>query len=157
MKAFKFKLQTLLRKRELDEKELLLQFLELKQAMQLEISKLIILKKEMSEAFESLRNLNKGKLSVDLLIMSENYLKKLETDIKNQQKRIIEARVAAEAKNKEYIQASKKRKIVEKYKEHCIKKYNQELLHEEYDFQDEIAVLGHNIKTHELFGKHMIR
>jgi flagellar protein FliJ len=157
MKAFKFRLQTLLRKRELDEKELLLQFLELKQVMQLEISKLIQLKKEMSEAFESIRNLNKGKIAVDMLIISENYLKKLEIDIKDQQKRVIEARVVVEAKNKEYIQASKKRKIVEKYKEHCIKKFNQELLHEEYEFQDEIAVLGHNIKTHELFGRHRIK
>jgi hypothetical protein len=37
-----------------------------------------------------------------------------------------------------------------------LEKYNQELLKEEYDFQDEFAVLGHNLKTHMISERHRL-
>jgi len=156
MKAFDFKLQTLLKKRKLDEDEVLAELISLKEILNEKIDKLLELKKLMNQTFNGLKEQKKGKLDIDAIQRYEGFILKLETDIKDQQRRVIEARVAVEAKNKEYIKASKKRKVVEKYKERCREKYNQEVLKEEYDFQDEFAVLGHNVKTHKIFGKHRI-
>jgi flagellar protein FliJ len=156
MKAFEFKLKTLLRMRELEEKEILSELIGLKQLMHEAIDKLITQKNLMLTTFNGLREKKKGKLDIDAIQTYERFIKELENQIKEQQRNVIEARVAVEAKNKDYIKASKKRKIVEKYKEKCLAKFNKELLEEEYKFQDEFAVIGHNVKTHEIYGRHKI-
>jgi flagellar protein FliJ len=156
MKAFEFKLKTLLRMRELQEKELLSDLIGLKQLMLVEIDKLISQKNLLLKTFNELREKKKGKLDIDAIKNYERFINELENEIKDQQRKVIEARVAVEAKNKEYIKASKKRKIVEKYKEKCFAKYNKVLLEEEYKFQDEFAILGHNVRTHEIYGRHKI-
>jgi len=152
MKAFQFKLQTLLRKREIDEKELLAQLVNLKKLLNDEIKKLMDIKELMNQNFNELRKLKKGKISIEHIQIHETYIKSLENQIKEQQQKVIEARIAVESKNKEFIKASKKRKVIEKYKERCFKKYQHENLLEEYNFQDEFAVLGHNRKNIGSFG-----
>jgi flagellar protein FliJ len=151
MKTFEFKLQALLRKRELDEKELLSELIGLKKILTDELDKLEELKTLMNQMFFELRSIKKGKLSIENIQRYETFIKVLEKNIKDQQRKIIEARVAVESKNKEYIKASKKRKVVEKYKERCFKKYIFESLQEDYKFQDEFAVLRHNLKVNESF------
>ena len=156
MKAFKFKLSTLLRKRELEEKELLAQLTALRNKQQEEINKLMDLKNLILKTFEEFKEKKMGVLIIEDMLMYESYLKKIEGDIKEQQKVVVEARIAVQKKRKEFVEASRKKKIIDKYKERCFRNYMAELLQEEYSFQDEFAILGHNIKTHEIFERHKL-
>ena len=114
------------------------------------------LKNLILRTFNELKEKKKGVLIIDDMLMYENYLRKVEEDIKVQQKAVIEARVQVEKKRKEFVEASKKKKVVEKYKERCVNKYWEEVLKEEYGFQDEFAILGHNVRTHEIFERHKL-
>lgn len=113
MKAFRFRLQTLLEMRQAKEDKLMLELGELRREEASELSRLHRLVDGHARACEKVREALMDGASVDEIERRDEYAKALRDDIRVQELTIEAVRDRIESKREELVEAMKQRQVIE--------------------------------------------
>lgn len=94
----------------------------------------------MAQLYDRLRKKRGHSLRVDEVIVLNNFMKVLKTNIENQELAVKRAEIALERARQELLEIMKERKTLEKLKENEYKEYLQEMLRLEQVVLDEVAI-----------------
>lgn len=140
MRKFQFRLQTLLKLRQIQEKQAKVALAEATNRFISEKQILQEIEKNLDESFELFRQEQKQNVTVDILKMFHNYFDKMKEDI-NQHRQAV---AVAEQNRLKCLQAletaMQNRQLVEKFHEKRLGEYSIELLQEEQKLLDEIGL-----------------
>ncbi len=141
MKGFKFKLQSVLEAREKKLKDSQLEFAKVKNKLVREQKNLEFLQDEHDKTRAGLEFiLNSGIIDHTFIFCHQNYLSKLDSDIKNQQKLIEKINKELEEKNRLMLEALKEKTMMEKLREKALEEFKKQIEKEDMINIDEIAV-----------------
>jgi len=139
MKPFKFRLKALLKYRNLQEEQfhlaLTCALAEYKQSME-EMQRLV---NNRDAAMDLLRQKQKHGLRIEEFKLFQNYLDKLNRDVQKQCQTVEKTQNIYHERQRLLLEAAKKRKIVEKFKEKRFNQYQAEQLQEEQKMIDEVG------------------
>jgi len=139
MKPFKFRLKALLKYRNLQEEQFRLALTcalaEYKQSME-EMQRLV---NNRDAAMDLLRQKQKHGLRIEEFKLFQNYLDKLNRDVQKQCQTVEKTQNIYHERQRLLLEAAKKRKIVEKFKEKRFNQYQAEQLQEEQKMIDEVG------------------
>lgn len=141
MKRFEFSLETLLKLREREEEQ-----------SQMKLAEAIAAFKKVEISLQELQNRYEKSLIEQGQIIGRNilvhelmnyvvYQEKLQIQIEQTKQKLLEAQLAQENERINYLNAAKRRKIVEKLKARKLQQYWQNLLKEEQDLMDELGTI----------------
>lgn len=141
MKRFEFSLETLLKLREREEEQ-----------SQMKLAEAIAAFKKVEISLQELQNRYEKSLIEQGQIIGRNilvhelmnyvvYQEKLQIQIEQMKQKLLEAQLAQENERINYLNAAKRRKIVEKLKARKLQQYWQNLLKEEQDLMDELGTI----------------
>lgn len=141
MKRFEFSLETLLKLREREEEQ-----------SQMKLAEAIAAFKKIEISLQELQNRYEKSLIEQAQIIGKNilvhelmnyvvYQEKLQIQIEQTKQKLLEAQLAQENERINYLNAAKRRKIVEKLKARKLQQYWQNLLKEEQDLMDELGTI----------------
>lgn len=140
MRKFQFRLQTLLKLREIQEKQAQVTLAEATNRFLEEKRTQKELENRRDKSFQLFRVEQKQNSTVDTLKMFHNYFDKIKEDINKQHQAVA----AAEQCRLECLQklekAMKSRQLVEKFHEKRLSEYNLEVLQEEQKLLDELGI-----------------
>lgn len=140
MRKFQFRLQTLLKLRQIQEKQAKVALAEATNRFVSEKQILQEFEKRLDESFELFRQEQKQNITVDMLKMFHNYFDTMKGTI-NQQRQAV---AAAEQNRLKCLQAletaMQNLQLVEKFHEKHLDEYSIELLQEEQKLLDEIGL-----------------
>ncbi|MGE5422099.1 MAG: flagellar export protein FliJ [Ignavibacteriales bacterium] len=143
MKAFEFRLQTKL-DLTIQQEEVAKEEVRKRQAVyDTEYDLLSTMLDLMAELHDRLRAKKGQSLKVDEVIVLNNFIKVLKTNIENQEMVVSEAERALELSRETLLQIMKERKTLEKLKENEYKEYMLEFMRLEQVVIDELAIGRH--------------
>jgi len=151
-KRFKYKLKTLLKVREIKEKQEKDKLVELEQKLLEEIKKEEELKALQKIKYDELRNMmSSGKTLPDtgIIQIRKRHIEVLEEKVLAQHEKVLAAEKERDAQREKLIQAIKEKKVIEKDKEKTRKAWVKLMNKEEAKFLDDIAGIRFNSKNIE--------
>lgn len=142
MKRFEFSLETLLKLREREEEQ-----------SQMKLAEAIAAFKKIEISLQELQNRYEKSLIEQAQIIGRNilvhelmnyvvYQEKIQIQIEQTKQKLLEAQLAQENERINYLNAAKRRKIVEKLKARKLQQHWQNLLKEEQDLMDELGTIA---------------
>jgi flagellar FliJ protein len=140
MRKFQFRLQTLLKLREIQEKQAKVALAEATNRLLGEKKTLREFEDQLTKSFDLFRLEQKQKSTVDMLKMFHNYFDKMKEDIHKQQMAVTNAEQCRLECLQLLEKAMKSRQLVEKFHEKRLDEYNAEVLREEQKLLDEIGI-----------------
>jgi flagellar FliJ protein len=109
-----------------------------------ETERLITYKKCRNKVLEELKQIQKKKTTTSDILLYLPYIDQVSKDIERQKKKVLELEKKVQQNLKDLLEATKKKKALQKLKEKSFKAYNQKLLKNEQDFLNEVAVSQYN-------------
>ena len=141
---YRFNLEPVLNHRRLVEETLQKDLALLKISLIDENKRLITYKESRGTLLEELQKIQeKGTTTSDILLYLP-YIEQVSKDIERQKNRVLELEKKVEQNLKNLLEATKKKKALQKLKEKAFKTYNQKLIKNEQDFLNEVAVSQFN-------------
>jgi flagellar FliJ protein len=111
-----------------------------------ETERLITYKKSRIKLLEELKQIQEKETTTSDILLYLPYIEQVSKDIERQNKVVLELEKKVEQNLKDLLEATKKKKALQKLKEKSFKAYNQKLLKNEQDFLNEVAVSQYNRK-----------
>lgn len=138
--TYRFKLEALRRYRKFQEEERQKAFSDSakhRDRMVAEMDKKVAKRNETEKELNAQKNMN---TNAQQILLFENFIKKISTDISVQRKKVAEAQMVCEEKRDLLMDAMKKRKALERIKEKDFERYMATLELKEAKFINEIAI-----------------
>ncbi len=147
MKKFKFRLETVLRLKEKNLSDRLIELARISNVLKEEESKLDLTKARIEEIKSNLENLNKGngELNIIEIQSSKGFLIKLSNDIRSHEQIILQVKKAVEERRKQVQEALKEKNILEKLREKQEEQHFKEILYKESVELDDIAISRYKV------------
>jgi len=139
MKPFRFRLKALLEYRKLQEEQLQLKLTHALEKHKKALEEMQQLVNDRDATMELLRQKQKHGIAIEEFKLFQNYLDKLSGDVQKQCLNVEKTRNLYHEQQKFLLEAARKRKIVEKFKEKRFKQYYAEHLQEEQKMLDEVS------------------
>ena len=149
MKKFNFRLEKIRRYKEQLEEDKKMKLAAERARLYAEREKLTAIIEVHNRYFEQYGQERKGKLNIQLLVLTKRYLDKLSRDIRDQEKTIAEVENDVQVAQQELIEATKEKKKYEKLKEKYKANYYKEMIKEESQELDEFG-MRENVVTQAL-------
>ena len=140
MKKFQFRLDALLKFRQMQKEQAQLNFMQASQLLRDEQAKLDQLTIKLNEHVIVFRKSQGSSPTIEELKDFQNYFDKIRDNIKHQNTRVNEAQAARQERLQELHQAAKNYEIVEKFRVKRLLQYKAEALCEEQKFLDELGL-----------------
>jgi flagellar protein FliJ len=141
---YRFNLEPVLNHRRLAEETLQKELAISKISLIDETEKLITYKKSRIKLLEELKKIQKKETTTSDILLYLPYIEQVSKDIERQRKKVLELEKKVEQNLKDLLEATRKKKALQKLKEKSFKAYNQKLLKNEQDFLNEVAVSQYN-------------
>ena len=139
MNRFIFRLQSVLRLREIKEDEKKREFGDSIQKLQQEENELEQMDRSLQNHENNMEEKGKGVITTAQLTSGFNYARSLDEKIDNQKKKVKEEESAVDGKREELVQSTKQKKKLERLKERKREEHEKAVLSEEQDLIDDIA------------------
>ena len=139
MNRFIFRLQSVLRLREIKEDEKKREFGSAMQKLHHEEKELEHLGSSLQNHENSMEEQGKGAVTTAQLTNNYNYARSLDGKIDNQTKKVKEEEKVVDGKREELVQSTKQKKILERLKERKREDHEKAVLSEEQDLIDDIT------------------
>ena len=140
MKPFRFRLETLLDFRKIQQEQAQLVFLKANDQLRREKELLVEFEEKLAENVQLLRVSQQQSLSVEKLKFFQYYFDKINKDIVKQKECIVQATTYCQECLQNLAEAEKNHKIVEKFREKKLQHYQNEAIIEEQKLLDEIGL-----------------
>ncbi len=144
---YTFKFEALLKHRIFLEDRLKKEFASIQRELAMEKNILEGKKSKQESTILELDHRKKDGMNAKEITMFQRFISCLSSEIKQQDKIVMDLDAKLEEKRDMLIEAGKNRKILEKLKERGIKAYKTRLLKEEFNFVNEIAVNRYHRKN----------
>jgi len=144
MKKYRFNLEPVLNHRRLVEETLQKDLAILKISFIDENEKLITYEESRVKLLEELQQIQKEGTTTSDILLYLPFIEQVSKDIERQKKRVFELEKQVEQNRKDLLEATKKKKALQKLKEKAFKAYNQKLIKNEQDFLNEVSVTQFN-------------
>ncbi len=144
MKKYRFNLEPVLNHRRLVEETLQKDLAILKISLIDETERLITYEESRVKLLEELQQIQKEGTTTSDILLYLPFIEQVSKDIEGQKKRVLELEKIAEQNRKDLLEATKKKKVLQKLKEKAFKAYNQKLIKNEQDFLNEVSVTQFN-------------
>ncbi len=144
MKKYRFNLEPVLNHRRLVEETLQKDLAILKISLIDENEKLITYEESRVKLLGELQQIQKEVTTTSDILLYLPFIEQVSKDIERQKKRVLELENKVEQNRKELLEATKKKKALQKLKEKAFKAYNQKLIKNEQDFLNEVSVTQFN-------------
>jgi len=141
---YRFNLEPVLNHRRLVEETLQKDLAILKMALIDENERLITYEESRVKLLEELQQIQKKDTTTSDILLYLPFIEQVSKDIERQKKRVLELEKKAEQNLKDLLEATKRKKALQKLKEKAFKAYNQKLIKNEQDFLNEVAVSQFN-------------
>ena len=141
---YRFNLEPVLNHRRLVEETLQKDLALLKISLIDENKRLITYEESRGKLLEELQKIQKEGTTTSDILLYLPYIEQVSKDIKRQKKRVLELEKKVEQNLKDLLEATKKKKALQKLKEKAFKAYNQKLIKNEQEFFNEVAVSQFN-------------
>ena len=141
---YRFNLEPVLNHRKLAEETLQKDLAISKISLIDETEKLITYKKSRIKLLEELKQIQKKETTTSDILLYLPYIEQVSKDIERQRKKVLDLEKKVEQNLKDLLEATRKKKALQKLKEKSFKAYNQKLLKNEQDFLNEVAVSQYN-------------
>lgn len=139
MKKFRFRLETLLRFRKMQEEQAQLKFGDAAKQLQTQQENLDLLQTQLAFNVELLNREQLGSPTIETLKTFSYYIDKIKRDISEQQEMVAKAAAYRQECLLELEYAIKQRKLVDNLREKRLDQYHRELLQEEQQVLDELG------------------
>jgi flagellar protein FliJ len=143
---YRFNLEPVLNHRKLVEETLQKDLAILKISLIDENERLITYEESRVKLLEELQKIQKEGTTTSDILLYLPYIEQVSKDIERQKNRVLELENKVEQNLKDLLEATKKKKALQKLKEKAFKAYNQKLIKNEQDFLNEVAVSQFNRK-----------
>jgi flagellar protein FliJ len=143
---YRFNLEPVLKHRKLVEETLQKDLAILKISLIDENERLITYEENRVKLLEELQNIQKEGTTTSDILLYLPYIEQVSKDIERQKNRVLELENKVEQNLKDLLEATKKKKALQKLKDKAFKAYNQKLIKNEQDFLNEVAVSQFNRK-----------
>jgi len=144
MKVYRFNLEPVLNHRRLVEETLQKDLAILKISFIDENERLITYEESRVKLLEELQQIQKEGTTTSDILLYLPFIEQVSKDIERQKKRVFELEKQVEQNRKDLLEATKKKKALQKLKEKAFKAYNQKLIKNEQDFLNEVSVTQFN-------------
>jgi len=144
MKKYAFKLETLLKVRNLREEEAEREFREALIAFQQALEELDGYRKQLEEALQDCAMQQRDGFDIRIQQLYVTYFKRLKQEISDQTEVVNTAETEMEKRREMLLEAMKDRKVVDKLRARDYEAYSEELKRWEQKIIDDLAVLRHN-------------
>ena len=144
MKKYRFNLEPVLNHRRLVEETLQKDLAILKISLIDENERLITYEESRVKLLEELQQIQKEGTTTSDILLYLPFIEQVSKDIERQKKKVFELEIKVEQNRKDLLEATKKKKALQKLKEKAFKAYNQKLIKNEQDFLNEVAVSQFN-------------
>ena len=144
MKEYRFNLEPVLNHRRLVEETLQKDLAILKISLIDENERLITYEESRVKLLEELQQIQKEGTTTSDILLYLPFIEQVSKDIERQKKKVFELEIKVEQNRKDLLEATKKKKALQKLKEKAFKAYNQKLIKNEQDFLNEVAVSQFN-------------
>ncbi len=144
MKKYRFNLEPVLNHRRLVEETLQKDLAILKISLIDENERLITYEESRVKLLEELQQIQKEGTTTSDILLYLPFIEQVSKDIERQKKRVLELENKVEQNRKDLLEATKKKKSLQKLKEKAFKTYNQKLIKNEQDFLNEVAISQFN-------------
>ena len=141
---YRFNLEPVLNHRRLIEETLQKDLALLKISLIDENKRLITYEESRGKLLEELQKIQKEGTTTSDILLYLPYIEQVSKDIERQKNRVLELESKVEQNLKDLLEATKKKKALQKLKEKAFKAYNQKLIKNEQDFLNEVAVSQFN-------------
>lgn len=149
---YKSTLEPVLMHRKMVEENLQRELAVLKEALTAEKQKLQMERNRKSECIAELRQREKEGTSVSDILLYMPFIRQMSKNIERQEERVRTAEKLVRQKREDLVEATKRKKVLEKVKEKALEAYNQTLGRKEQNFLDEMGICGFNRKSHADVG-----
>ena len=137
---YNFNLESVLRHRKLVEENLQKELAILRLSLVDEREKLRNFKESRSKFLEELKRKQEEGTTISDVFLYLPFIEQLSKDIEKQKKNVLELENDVEQKRQDLVEATKKKKTLEKLKDKGLKAYKQEMTKDEQEFMNEVAV-----------------
>ena len=137
---YRFNLEPVLNHRKLVEETLQKDLALLKISLIDENKRLITYEESKVKLLEELQKIQKEGTTTSDILLYLPYIEQVSKDIERQKNKVLELENKVEQNLKDLLEATKKKKALQKLKEKAFKAYNQNLIKNEQDFLNEVAV-----------------
>ena len=144
MKEYRFNLEPVLNHRRLVEETLQKDLAILKISLIDENERLITYEESRVKLLEELQQIQKEGTTTSDILLYLPFIEQVSKDIERQKKKVFELEIKVEQNRKDLLEATKKKKALQKLKEKAFKAYNQKLIKNEQDFLNEVSVTQFN-------------
>ncbi len=144
MKEYRFNLEPVLNHRRLVEETLQKDLAILKISFIDENERLITYEESRVKLLEELQQIQKEGTTTSDILLYLPFIEQVSKDIETQKKKVFELEIKVEQNRKDLLEATKKKKALQKLKEKAFKAYNQKLIKNEQDFLNEVSVTQFN-------------
>jgi len=144
MKKYRFNLEPVLNHRRLIEETLQKDLAILRISLSDENEKLLTYEESRVKLLEELQQIQKEGTTTSDILLYLPFIEQVSKDIERQKKRVLDLEIKVEHNRKDLLEATKKKKALQKLKEKAFKTYNQKLIKNEQDFLNEVAVSQFN-------------
>ena len=141
---YRFNLEPLLNHRRLIQETLQKDLAILKISLIDENQRLITYEETRVKLLEELHQIQKEGTTTSDILLYLPFIEQVSKDIERQKNRVLELENKVEQNRKDLLEATKKKKALQKLKEKAFKAYNQKLIKNEQDFLNEVAVSQFN-------------
>jgi flagellar FliJ protein len=146
---YKFTLEPVLNHRKIIEEELQKELADLKRRLVDEKRKLETYERAKSRSLAELQQKQEEGITAPEILLYESFIERLSRDLDKQKERVLGAEQKVDQKLEDLVAATKRRKTLDKLKEKGLEKYRRELLKNEQDFLNEVAVNRFNRRMNE--------
>ena len=143
---YNFNLEPVLKHRKLVEENLQKELAVLKLSLVNEREKLQTYKESRSKFLVELHRKQEEGTTISDVFLYLPFIEQLSKDIEKQKKNVLELENDVEQKRQDLVEATKKKKTLEKLKDKGLKAYKQEMIKNEQKFLNEVAVNQFNGK-----------
>jgi flagellar FliJ protein len=137
---YRFRLEPLLKHRKLIEEQLQKEVAVLLKSHATETQKLQNTRNHRDKFLAELQKIQNEGTSVSNIILYVRFIDQLSKAIAKQEKIVLEVLKKFEHKHQDLVEATKKRKILEKLKEKTLRAYKQTMQKKEQDFLNEVGI-----------------
>lgn len=141
---YNFNLESVLNHRKLIEENLQKELAILRLSLVDEREKLGKYKESRSKFLEELKRKQEEGTTISDVFLYLPFIEQLSKDIEKQKKNVLELENDVEQKRLDLVEATKKKKTLEKLKEKGLKAYKEEITKNEQEFLNEVAVNRYN-------------
>ena len=137
---YNFNLESVLSHRKLVEENLQKELAVLRLSLVDEKEKLRNYKESRSRLLEELKRKQREGTTISDVFLYLSFIEQLSKDIEKQKKNVLKLENDVEQKRQDLVEATKKKKTLEKLKDKGLKAYKQEMTKDEQEFMNEVAV-----------------